>query len=230
MNKVVAIFIVSSFLLNACNNNDQNIVKFVSTDALYFDYQVWGDDEKNMITVMLQFRSPDENGKPVALLSPSKVELDGKALSADSTKKSGAYYEYSTTIDSFAGKHSIQLTGITGNKYEEKFEFKPFQIAESLNDTIHRGEFVIKLEGLEKQDYLRVFALDTAFRSKGINENDTVKNGEIVITKEQLKNLVNGPVRLEIYKEQQKPVQNGTSAGGYLVITYGVKKNILLKD
>lgn len=230
MNRITALVALLSILITSCNDRDEKTVKFVSTDAVYFDYQVWGDDEKGMITVMLQYREDDADGKPLSLKSPSKVELDGNFLDTGSTKSSGAYYEYSRTVDSFAGKHSIVFTDKTGKQYEEKFEFKPFRIESAWPDRISRKDFELQLQGLNEKDYLRVIALDTVFRSRGINEMDTVRSGKLVISKAQLKNLANGPVRLEIYKEEEVPVKNATSAGGYLLITYGLKRNFELTD
>ncbi|MBS1575026.1 MAG: hypothetical protein JST09_06940 [Bacteroidetes bacterium] len=230
MNRLAALFVLLSLLTTSCNNREEKTVKFVSADAVYFDYQVWGDDEKGMITVMLQYREGDADGKPVSLKPPSKAELDGRLLDTGSTKSSGAYYEYSTTIDSFAGKHSIVFTDKTGRQYEEKFEFKPFRFVAAWPEIISRQDIELELEGMNKKDYIRVIALDTVFRSRGINETDTVKNGKLIITKGQLKNLANGPIRLELYKEEEIPVKNGTSAGGYLLITYGLKRNFELTD
>jgi len=230
MNLVKTIFILSVLIIISCNDREEKTIKFVSNDAIYFDYQIWGDDEKGNITVMLQYREEDGDGKPVSLKPPSKAELDGKSLDTGSTKSSGAYYEYSTSVDSFAGKHTIVFTDKTGKQYEERFEFKPFQLVSGWQDVIHRADIEMRFEGLNEEDYVRVIALDTAFRSRGINETDTVKNGKLTITKTQLKSLVNGPIRLEFYKEEEKSIKNATSAGGYLLITYGVKRNFELRD
>ncbi|MES1223178.1 MAG: hypothetical protein ABUT20_47230 [Bacteroidota bacterium] len=230
MNRITAFFFLSALIIASCNDSEQKTVKFISADAVYFDYQVWGDDEKGSITVMLQYREEDADGKPVSLKAPSKAELDGKQLDTGSTKSSGAYYEYATTVDSFAGKHSIVFTDKTGKQYEEKFEFNPFRLISEWQDIVHRRDIQLKFEGLKDTDYIRVIALDTAFRSRGINQTDTVKNGDLTITKTQLKNLVNGPIRLEFYKEEEKIVKNATSAGGYLLITYGLKRNFELRD
>ena len=230
MNRIKASFAILSILLISCNDRQENTVKFISNDAVYFDYQVWGDDEKGSITVMLQYREEDADGKPISLKPPSKAELDGKLLDTGSTKSSGAYFEYTTAIDSFAGKHSIIFTDKTGKQYEEKFEFKPFRLLSGWQDIRHRADIELEFDGLNKEDYIRIIALDTAFRSRGINETDTVKNGKLTITKAQLKALVNGPVRLEFYKEEQKPIKDATSAGGYLLITYGLKRDFELVD
>jgi len=52
----------------------------------------------------------------------------------------------------------------------------------------------------------------------------------MVLTTQQLKSLGSGPVRIEFYKEQEKPVKDGTTAGGYLLVTYAVKKDFILAD
>lgn len=230
MKRIEVLFCLFILVFSSCINRDEKIVKYVDNDALYFDYQVWGDDERPIITVMLQFRTGNAEGSAVALQQPANVKLDNKELRADSTKLSGVYYEYETTIDSFVGKHSIALTGNSGKTYTEKFDFHPFRIASAWRDTLHRNDFSIQFDGLEKEDYIRVIALDTSFHSNGINDVDTVKEGKLTLTRQQLKNLVNGSVRIEFYREVEKPVKNGTTAGGYLLITYAVKRNFILAD
>ena len=217
-------------VLISCTNRDEKIVKYKDSDAMYFDYQVWGDDEKQVMTIMLQFRQGDAEGKAIALKEPAKVEVDKRQLQADSTKLSGVYYEYETTVDSFAGKHTILLKSKSGKSYSEKFEFHPFRIISNWPDTVHRKGLTLQFEGLDQEDYIRIIALDTLFRSNGINEVDTLKYGKMVLTTQQLKSLGSGPVRIEFYKEQEKPVKDGTTAGGYLLVTYAVKKDFILAD
>jgi hypothetical protein len=230
MNRITSLFFLSVLIIVSCNTREEESVKFISNDAVYFDYQVWGDDEKGSITVMLQYREEDADGRPISLKLPSKAELDGKLLDTGSTKSSGPFFEYTTTVDSFAGKHAIIFTDKTGKQYEEKFEFKPFHLVSGWQDIRHREDIELEFEGLNKEDYIRVIALDTAFRSRGINETDTVRGGKLAITKTQLKTLVNGPIRLEFYKEEEKPVKDATSAGGYLLITYALKRDFQLVD
>ena len=94
---------------------------------------------------------------------------------------------------------------------------------------IKRGDLVFEMEGLNHIDYIRVFATDTSFESPGINRIDTVKNGRIIITMTELESLVNGPINLEFYKEDERNVRNGTKEGGVIDITYGVKREFELK-
>jgi hypothetical protein len=86
------------------------------------------------------------------------------------------------------------------------------------------------MEGLNPIDYVRVFATDTSFASPGINRIDTVRNGRIIISLADLKPLVNGPINLEFYKEDERPIKNGTKEGGVIAITYGIKKEFELKN
>jgi hypothetical protein len=230
VKRITAFIIFLSGIITSCVNRDEKIVKYIDTDALYFDYQVWGDDDKQVMTLMLQFRQGDAEGKPVALQLPAKVELDNRQLNADSTKMSGVYYDYATTVDSFSGKHSIVLTANSGEKYTEKFEFHPFNIVSAWPDTIHRNGFSLEFSGLDKEDFIRIIALDTVFKSNGINDVDTVKDGKMMISAQQLKNLASGPVRIEFYKEAERPLKNSTTAGGYLLVTYAVKRNFILAD
>ena len=83
---------------------------------------------------------------------------------------------------------------------------------------------------MEPDDYVRVLLTDTSFESEDINWLDTVKNGRVVISKENLKKVVNGPVQLEFIKEVDNPVKNGTKEGGRLSFSYGLKREFILKD
>ena len=59
---------------------------------------------------------------------------------------------------------------------------------------------------------------------------DTVKNGRVIVSRQDLETVVNGPIHLELYKEVERPVKNGTDEGGKLAITYGVKREFVLKN
>jgi hypothetical protein len=227
----VAIFTFFFFIfITGCNNGENVIIKYVDNDPLYFDYKIWGEEDRDYVTVMLQYRLKDQAGFAKALKNPSKAEVDGTLLEVDSSKMSGFFYELEKPLDSFAGRHLITFTDSAGKIYKEPFEFIPFSLKTELPETIHRNDLVLQLEGLQQEDYIRIIALDTAFKSKGINEVDTIKNGLVVITKNKLKNLVNGSIHLELYKEEERPVKNATTAGGFLFITYGLKREFKLAD
>jgi hypothetical protein len=230
MNKIILFVIFLLLIITSCRDRDKKSTAVIKDAPLYFDYQVWGDDEKKDITILLRFRSESFENKAVALEPPSCVALDEKILKGDSSKMSGTYYEAVSTADSFAGVHSIIFTDKGGKKYKDEFSFHPFSLSSGLTDTVRRSNLTMHFQGLNEEDYIHVIAIDTSFRSRGINELDTLKNGKLVFNKQQFNNLVNGPVRIEFYKEEEIPVKNGTDAGGYILITYGVKKGFILVD
>ena len=89
---------------------------------------------------------------------------------------------------------------------------------------------MFEFNGLEPVDYIHILFTDTSYTGDGINRVDTVKNGRLVITKKDLKNLADGPVQLVFIREYEKPVKNGTPAGGRIAVSYSLKREFILKD
>ncbi|MEP6514153.1 MAG: hypothetical protein ABJA79_09795 [Parafilimonas sp.] len=221
---VVILFLVS------CTSNEIGNSKDVNPDAVFFDYKVWGEEGKDDITVMLQYRYGGKNGTTLVLNDPASVSLDGKIIPADSSKLTGAFYEFMRPVKDFGENHTIVFTDLNSKKYEEHFNFIPFTLKAAIPAEIKRGDLVFEMEGLNPVDYVRILVTDTSFESPGINRVDTVKNGRIIISISELENLVNGPINLEFYKEDERPVKNGTKEGGIISITYALKKEFELKD
>ena len=99
-----------------------------------------------------------------------------------------------------------------------------------LPDTISRGDLNFELQGLEKEDYVRVLLTDTSFTSAGINRLDSAQDGVVSISKSDLDKLVNGPIHLELIKENEQRVQSSTREGGKMSIFYGLRRSFILKD
>jgi hypothetical protein len=231
MNKVIGFLFLSGIIFFvSCTSNEIGNSKDVNPESIYFDYRVWGDEQSADITVKLQYRFAGPNGTTLLLEDPSKAELDGIVIKADSSKMNGAYYEVTRPVKGFAGRHSIVFTDINGKKYKEEFSFKPISLKTTIPAVVKRGDLVIELEGLAPQDYVNVMLSDTASFSEGISRIDTVKNGRIIISKADLKSLVNGPIHFEISKEDEKWIKNRTKEGGKLSISYELKREFALKD
>ena len=231
MNRVFAFLFLSCILfITSCTSNEIGNNKDVNPESVYFDYRVWGDEESGEMTVKLQYRFAGPNGTTLLLEEPSKVAVDGVVIQADSSKMSGAYYEIMKPVKDFAGHHSIVFTGPDGKEYKEEFNFMPVRLITKIPAAINRSDLVFELDGLAPEDYVRVMMTDTASFSEGISRIDTVTNGRIVITKADLASLANGPVHLEISKEDEKRVKNGTREGGTLSISYELKREFELKD
>ena len=231
MNRIfVTIFLSLVIFVVSCTSNEIGSSKDVNPDAIWFDYKIWGEEGNEDITVMLQYRFAGENGTTLQLEKPSIAELDGETIKGDSSKMTGAFYEIRKPVNGFTGKHTIIFTDQNKKKYKEEFTFRPITLRTSIPQTIQRDNLVFELDGLNPEDYVRVMLNDTLFGNNGIHRIDTVKNGRIIISKADLENLVNGPVQLELYKEEEKQVKNGTPEGGRISITYGIKREFMLKD
>jgi hypothetical protein len=214
----------------SCTSNEIGNGKDVNPETIYFDYRVWGDEDGGDMTLRLQYRFAGPNGTTLLLEDPSKAEFDGVAIKADSSKKQGAYYEVTKPLNEFAGKHTIVFTDINGKQYKEEFSFQPIRLRTDVPAVIKRDDLVLNLDGLAPQDYVRVLVNDTARFSEGIDRIDTVKNGRIIITKADLQNIYSGPVHLELSKEDEKRIKNGTKEGGKFSISYELKREFELKD
>jgi hypothetical protein len=225
-----ALYFICLFTFFSCSSNEIGNSRDVNPESVYFDYRVWGDEESGDVTVKIQYRFAGPNGTTLLLGEPSKVTLDGVPIKADSSRMSGAYYEVSKRVQEFAGRHTIVFTDLNNKKYKEEFSFHPITLTTKVPKQIQRGDLVFDLEGLAPKDYVRVMVTDTASFSEGISRIDTVINGRIIITKEALKRLVNGPVHFELSKEDEKRIKDGTKEGGKLSVSYELKREFELKD
>jgi hypothetical protein len=226
-NFIVSISILSFF---SCTSDEIGNSKDVNPDAVFFDYEVWAEEGKEDVTVNLQYRMGGKNGTTLILDEPSKVILDGEQLKVDSAKVTGAYYEVQRPLASFTGKHTIGFMDLNKKEYNEEFEFRPFSLEPEVPSTLNRGDLVFNFKGLDSVDYLSVILTDTSFTSADINDVDTVRNGRLVIKAERLSALINGPIHLQFYREQNLPLKKATKEGGKFIITYGLKRDFELRD
>ncbi|MFC0772332.1 hypothetical protein [Terrimonas alba] len=215
----------------ACNNDGKMPVgRVANPKSLYFDYKIWGDEESGMITLNLQYRLGGIEGMPVSLVPPANVTLDGYRMEPDSSKMNGVYYEVNIPVQDFAGPHEIVCTDIEDRKYKERFEFPVISLKTELPKIITRKDLNFELAGLDTLDFVRTIFTDTSFYGRGIDRVDTVRDGLVTISRAALKNLRNGPVYLEFYKEEGWPLKETKSAGGRFTLTYVVKRAFELKD
>jgi len=229
-NCLITLTAVASLIFTSCTSNEIGSNKDVNPESVYFDYRVWGDESKDDMTVFLQYRFSGPGGTTLVLEKPAKVELDGKEISADSSRLSGAYYEVTMPVKDFIGRHSIAFTDLDGKQYKEDFDFQPITLKTNIPEKVRRNDLVFDIAGLDPVDYVRVLLTDTSFASPDINKIDMVRNGRVIISKKDLQNVVNGPVYLEFYKEENKPLKEVTKEGGNLYFSYGLKRDFSLQD
>ncbi|MBC7874289.1 MAG: hypothetical protein H7Y01_09855 [Ferruginibacter sp.] len=233
ISKKCIIFFIALINLLACNIKKED--KKADPDSIYFDYKVTAEEGDDNLTILLQYRDGGEQGDAMSIGEPGKVMLDGEVLTPDSTRMTGTFYELHKPINGFSGKHSIIFTGIDKKEYREEFYFEPVSLLTPIADTIHRLDLIadpviIGFSGLDREDYIRVVLTDTTYYNDGINRVDSVRNGQLTLTKADLEELADGPVQLEFIREYERPVKNGTGEGGRLLITYRLKRGFFLKE
>ena len=216
--------------LSGCTGNETGYKKEPSPDAIYLDYYIWGDEESDNVTAKLQYRYGGPEGSTVVLEEPAQVEFDGELLRVDSSRMNGSWYEINKPVEDFNGRHSIIYTDSHKNQYKEEFNFNIFSLRAELPKEIRRDDLVFELDGLKPVDYIRVLLTDTSFYSRGIDRLDTVRNGKIIVTRQDLDNVKNGPVSLEFYRDDEKALKQATRVGGRLSISYGLKRVFELTD
>ena len=214
----------------SCTSNEIGNSKDVNPERIYFDYKVRGDERDTSVTLYLQYRMGGPNGTTLVVDPPAKVQLDSEIIPVDSARLSGAYYEIQKRSQSFAGRHSILFTDVNNKQYDQQFIYQPFKLKTRIPATINRGDLAFDFSGLANEDYIRVILTDTSFMSKDIHEIDTVKNNRLVVTADKLKNLTDGPITLQFYKEIEKPIRNGTKEGGRISISYGLQREFELRS
>jgi len=230
MNLQAAAAITLLFLaFLGCTNVDVRHEKSDPND-IYLDYIGWGDEETGSITLKLQFRAGGPNQQAMLLRAPSSVMLDNRVLQPDSTKFAGPYYEFIVPVGDFGGEHSIVFTDNQNRKYTTHFEFPVVRFKSEPDSVIGRKDFGLDLEGHKPEGHIRVLMTDTSFYGRGIEKIDSFDNKPLIITREDLRELRNGPVYMELFREEDKELPETMNAGGRFYLSYSLNRSLILKD
>ena len=216
-----------SFLIISCRDKERS--NWDGNKNIFASYNFWGEEGKEFITAFFQFHAGEEEDPGFVLDEPAKVYLDDVLLMPDSARQSGVFYEMQIPIKRFAGKHTIRFIDRNNKEYSEEFSFTPFGLLNKLPDTVKRDNLILHFKGLNEKDVLRVVMTDTAFKSEGINEIDTVYNNLLDLRK-FLNAITNGPVTLHLYKEEEQLLHEKGYGKGIISITYALKREFELKD
>ena len=118
---ISVLILISAIFLFSCTSDEIGNSKDVNPDAVFFDYKIWAEEEREDVTINLQYRMGGKNGTTLVLDEPSKAMFDGEQLKVDSAKVTGAYYEVQKPFASFPGKHTISFTDLNKKEYKEEF-------------------------------------------------------------------------------------------------------------
>ena len=149
-------------------------------------------------------------------------------------KTPGIKIIYTTVKDffeAFAGEHKVELTTADGKQFSEEFSFLPFRLDQELPERLPRQPFAIQLQNMpERETRIRVVITDTSFSTPDVNEVIAVLKGQVEIDESMLGNLSNGPLILELYREEQRRLKNTPGHGGRISITYGLKRDVIFGE
>ena len=228
--KKLLTFLYSMLILSsACVNNRRDDLNEMDTNDLYFDYTIVGDEESNNVTVRLQYRLGGAGGKTWLIPSPGKVELDGELMASDSSKLNGFWYEVNKPLDEFEGQHEIVFTN-AGETYKQAFDFSLMSLNTAVPQIIYRDDLVFEFDGLSPGDPIRVLVTDTGFYTRGIDRIDTVRDGQILISRDDLDKVKDGPIIIEFYRDTEQELTESTEQGGRLAISLALRRVSELKD
>jgi hypothetical protein len=218
---------ISAATLAACNNVEIGSTKDVGDEAIYADYKVWGEEGKETVTVLLQYRMGGPDGTTLVLEKPGGVAIDSIPLAVDSAGISGAYYEGTFPLATFTGNHVIEYSSSEGKKHRTPFSFSPFSFKNEPPETVPMKPVTFYLTGLPPEPtILRIVMTDTAFATDDVNTEIAVEMGELTISAQMWQSLKPGPVVLEIYREEEKQLSTFSKEGGIMTINYGLKREL----
>lgn len=215
-------------LLGACFGASRKEEPMLVED-IFFEYSINAEEGNDSVSVLLRFKELDEYG-PAVSIEPGQVFLDGQLLQPDSTEMTGPFYAASRQVESFTGKHRIEVILPDQKKYKEEFSFRPFSLQPGFRDTISRAKLQLDFAGLVNGDVLRVVMTDTSFTGEGIHRIDTVWHNRVQFTRGELSYLESGPLNLELTRESVKRLRNSTGAGGKISSSYTIRRECWLRD
>jgi hypothetical protein len=221
------LFVLFLLCFFSCNNKTS---EGAERTAIYADYNITAEEGGDTATCLFTFYDGGTREASLFLEAPASISLDGTRIPGDSAGLSGAYYELRKPLEGFAGTHTIVFKNEMGKTYTETFRFQPFRLVTKLGEAVTRAPITLQLTGLQPTDYLRVLLTDTSFVSADINETDTVRNGQLVISREALRNIASGPVTLHLFKEEERRLRHPPDGGGKLSLTYGLSREFNLED
>lgn len=216
------------FLFSSCLNDEATETGDTRFSRIYPDYRITAEEGRDDVTIHLRFLNGGATGRALKLTSPAMVEFDGRILEPDSSKFTGSYYEDFVQAEQFWGDHRIVLTSEEGNKYEESFSFMPMRLLTEIPDVVQRDELILQFEGLSTEDELWVVMTDTSFTSPDINDHLKLSNGQLVLSRSRLARVVNGPVYLELIRENSGELKDPPPGGGRLSTNYIIKRQFEL--
>jgi len=228
--RIFAVLVLVIFVFS-CKEQDTADSKVANPEAIFLDYKISGEEDRDFVTCLIQFRYGGEDGNGMVLQKPASVKLDGQELNADSVKMIGAFYEVQMPVEQFAGEHVITFTDVNNKQYKETFRFTPFSLRKELPETVKRDSFSLFLQNVGPGTAIRYVLADTSFTTEDLNEVQKMSSeGRIIFTRTEIGKLKPGPVTLLLSREEERRVKTSTREGGRISISYSLRREFELVD
>jgi|SRR6218665_99454 len=224
--------LVMGLMLVGCNAGTPQWEKNgLEIDGLFVDCQAIGYEERGDVTVRVQFRPGGPDGDPVMLEEPAEIYFDGQLMDTGSTRMTGGYYESVFAAGEKDQQHELHYKSAEGQSFRDTFYFPFFSLSKELPESVSReNELEIRFSGFEKQDVVHAMLSDTSFFGRGIDRVDTIENGLLKYSPEDLKVLKNGPIHIEFYKEDEWWLRGQAAARGRMYLSYNISREFELRE
>lgn len=249
MKKISSIlaFAILVFIAFGCRSCETIDSSKLDPSEIYQEYSVTVSDNT---AVSAEFRVSGSTGTTIALVAPSKVEHNGKAMNEHlRTVFSGTYY--SAENGGFVGSHTFVFTDSSGKTYRNSITFEPIKIAvDSIDLSKGNKAIVVPLSrGLADGESLTVQLISDVDQPKQpantANSNANVPSGPdystelagsvdntaktLTIETERLRNFVVGKAKMHIsLAGSRKPANIGERGGNlsYSIQSPAVTANV----
>jgi hypothetical protein len=220
-NKIFSTLITAFTILlfAACTSNEIGDSKDVAQDKIYQDYSITYTEGNANAEVFCQYRFGGKNGTTLVLNTPSSVSFDGEKLSVDSNNISGAYYKTSKAFANFWGSHKFVFTNVDKKQYENNFSFDSFKVNFPAGAVKNKPlEINFTTTTLGADDYVEINTVDS-----DSSFSITNKGNSVIIPVEELKRQKKNDVQLEAHLYRNIPLQQNTTEGGKMYVSYTLK-------
>lgn len=215
--------ILAILLMIACTSTEIGNSSDVNPETIYTEYVV-NYDGGDSVGCFLQYRFAGENGTTLVLSNPSGVEIDGKALTVDSSTFSGAFYQKRFPVIGFEGTHTIKYTDINGQSIYTKFDFQKIEVIDTPGNIEKDDDFTLYINNITTQDVINICIRDTSATTSDLYLNLNPINDKVVISSSHLKLLKEGPCTVSVKRQIRKALDQATKQGGMITFNYFIKE------
>lgn len=250
MKKISSILAFSILALVAfgCRSCETIDSSKLDPSEIYQEYSIRVSDDTS---VSAEFRVSGPTGTTIALVAPTKIEHNGKAMDEHlRTVFSGTYY--SADAGGFVGSHRFVFTDSSGRQYRNSVDFEPIKFAvETIEVSKAAKTIVVPLSrGLVDGESLTVQIVSDIEQPKvssnSVNSNANVPAGPdhsseltgsvdnnartLTLDTERLRNFVVGKAKMHIsLTGSRRPANVGERGGNisYSIQSPAVKANVI---